>query len=260
MTLTASQAVDHLLQLAGGRPGTFLAGSLIGGLMYDKPYTDADIFCASPVAASAGVQLMLDNGGVLDEKAARTWDNWQQGGMDGWHTNSITVELLNGLEVNLIYKTIGNHPLDTIEKVLGSFDFGYVAAGYDLELRTFHDGREFWFGKGVDLNRLGMLPQRRKMWLKAKVGRYTGVRQAQRFAKFGLRGYDMSLVAPVLVQGYRTTAAHYLTKDDPEYAQYAPLYLAFAQLIELEDLQGIEDAFKVMQPHDPVASMMGVLP
>lgn len=261
MRLTASEAVAHVRKSLRGRPG-FLVGSAVAADVYGKhdAYTDVDVFVPSTNALASTVQFMLDHGCVMNEQELRKWNRWQTIGPGDWHTSSIRLETLAGVEVNVVYKTVGKAPLTSLHAVLGSFDFGYVAMGYDLKTGTFHDGRTFWFGEQCDMHRLGLLPDRHLQWETGSIGRYTGVRQAQRWAKFALRGYDMSLSSPVLVQGYRTTATYYLSKDDPEYREYAPLYLALADLIEVGGAQEIEDAFKGLQPHDTVNSLMGGLP
>lgn len=261
MQMPAQQAVGYLRSHLGGRPGTCLVGSLVGADVNGKDgWADGDVFCFSPGALMAAGQYMLDHGAVLDEQEQRKWNRWLLMGMGDWHTNSIRMELLNGIEVNLVYKTVGRVPLTSLMQVLESFDFGYVAMGWDLERGTFHDGREFWFGKGYDPESLGFLPHREWQWLNATIGRFTGIRQPQRWAKFADRGYDMRPSQKPLADGLRITAAHYTTKDDPEYRAYAPLYLGIADLVEDYDIPALLEVYKGMQPHDPVGSLTKGLP
>jgi hypothetical protein len=255
----AAQAVDEIRTLLRGRPG-FLVGSAVAGEVYDKPYNDVDVFVPSVVSLASTVQFLLDDGASLDLQAERTWNRWDLIGTGDWNTNSIKLETLHGTEVNVVYKVVNKAPLTTLHTVLGSFDFGYVAMGYDLRLGTWHDGREFWFGRGCDMDRLGMLPEREMQWLNGSLGTFTGVRQAERYAKFANRGYDMSRSAPVLVQGYRITAAHYQLSDDPEKLEYAGIYLSIADLIETGDVDGLLYAYQHLRKHDPVGSLKAALP
>ncbi len=255
--LAAVEVLSHLR----GRPG-FLVGSAVAAQVYGKPhaYSDVDVFFPHPGALISTGQFMLDHGAVLDEQEQRKWNRWLLMGMGDWHTNSIRMELLSGIEVNLVYKVVGKRPLTSLMQVLESFDFGYVAMGYDLERGTFHDGRSFWFGTGYDPEHLGFLPHREWQWLNATIGRFTGVRQPQRWAKFADRGYDMHPSRDVLARGLRITAAHYQGKDDPEYREYAPLYVAIADMVEDYDIPGLMDLYSDLQPHDPVGSLTKGLP
>ena len=259
--IAADLAVVEVLSHLQGRPG-FLVGSAVAAQTYDMPhaYSDVDVFFPHPNALMAAGQFMLDHGAVLDEQDQRKWNRWLLIGMGDWQTNSIRMELLSGIEVNLVYKVVGKKPLTSLMQVLESFDFGYVAMGYDLERGTFHDGREFWFGKGYNPRRMGFLPHREWQWLNATIGRFTGTRQPQRWAKFADRGHDMHPSQDVLARGLRITAAHYQGKDDPEYRTYAPLYVAIADMVEDYDIAGLMDLYSELQPHDPVGSLTKGLP
>ena len=259
MTSTARQQVDEIRSLLAGRPG-YLVGSSVAGAIYDRDFSDVDVFVPSVAALSSITQFLLSSHAVLDAQEERKWSRWNDYGLGDWSTNSIKIETLSGIEVNVVYKVVNKTPLTTLHGVLGSFDFGYVAMGYDLKDNTFHDGREFWFGKGCDFNHLGMLPDRARQWRNASLSRYTGVRQGERFAKFARRGYDMKPSIDALVTGYRCTAAHYQTKDDPEYQVYAPLYLELANLIEAYDIDALLYAYQGLQKHDPVTSLSARLP
>ena len=257
--IPAAQAVGEVRHILRGRPG-FLVGSSVAGMVYDRDYTDVDVFVPSLMALASNAQFLLDQGAALSEQEQRKWNRWGAFDAGDWSTNSIKLELLSGIEVNLVYKTVGKSPLTTIEAVLGSFDFGYVTMGYDLRTDTYHDGREFWFGRHCDFNALGMMLQREMQWRNASLSRFTGVRQAERFAKFASRGYNMWPSVDPLVAGYRITAAHYLTRDDPEYTEYAPLYLALADLIAAYDIDALLTAYKGLVKHDPVGSLTAAMP
>lgn len=264
--IPAAQAVDEIRTLLLGRPG-FLVGSAVAAEIYDPPcpsgkdpYSDVDVFVPSVVSLASTVQFLLDNGASLDKQEHRKWSRWDLIGTGDWNTNSIKLETRKGTEVNVVYKVVGKAPLTTLHAVLGSFDFGYVAMGYDLRLGTFHDGREFWFGKGCDMDDLGMLPEREQQWLNASLSTFTGVRQAERYAKFASRGYSMKKSSTVLVQGYRITAEHYLNSNDPEKLGFAGIYLSIADLIEDDDIDGLLYAYKQLQRHDPVGSLKAALP
>ena len=251
-----SEAIKDVLGQLHGTPA-FLAGSCVAADVYGKTeYGDVDVFVPTPGVLFATVQRLLDQGACLDDRAARAWFRWQRYGVGKWHTNSIKVQCLNGVEVNIIYKLVDGHPTTKLSQVLESFDFGYLAAGYRTENGRFYDFRGAFFSDLDPDGPLRMMDEKRENWIQGFFSLYNGTREPARLGKAVLRTYDMSLVIPDMVQGYRMSTLYHQDKGDPDSVLRAQLYTTIADRIELAEWQELVDAYKTIDFNDPLDEIM----
>lgn len=241
----AAEKIDLLRTELQGMP-VFLAGSLVAAEAYDLPeaHSDADVFTSSEAALVASVQRLLGSGFALSDRHVRLWQRWMRHGMGGWHTNSIRLYAPDGWELNMIFKRIGRSPVDSLPRVLESFDFGLLASGYDMETNQYQDMRGFFFPGMDPEGPLPMLPNKRGDWERGFVSQYNGLRQSGRYAKYALYGYDMSLVKPTLVQGYLAAATYLLDRDKQDKQLLGEIYQLTALHIENDEVDKLAEAAK----------------
>jgi hypothetical protein len=255
--IPAGDAVARVSDLLFGWSGT-MGGGALSAWKFNKPfaYSDVDVFVPSEFALARTVQFMLDHGAVMDEENSRTMERWSGRGTGDWHTNSVRLELLNDeVEVNVVYKIVDKRPLRTHTQVVESFDFSNLTHSIDLRTGKEYDLFDHLF-RGEDPSKVRLLPDREWQWLNAKVGKFTGIRQGERYAKNVSRGYDLELVKAPIIQGYRYTAAHYMDGDDPVELEHAEAYTLIADLIEDDDIDGLLTAYKGLKKHDPAKSLI----
>ena len=72
MSLPAASVVGQVRLDLRGTP-SFLAGSVVAALTYDKPYAydDADVFVPSPLALISNVQFLQDKGYTLNDTVTK---------------------------------------------------------------------------------------------------------------------------------------------------------------------------------------------
>lgn len=266
--LPATEVQDYVMQHLGGEHGTYCGGSAGAAARarrhpytphFEYTYGDIDWFGASPIAVSAAVRRLLENGAApADPQELVKWERWQDRGMGSWHTNSIRIETKDKVEFNLIYKEVDRHALRTPTEVIGSFDFSNVSMGVDTEtgeeIDLFH---AYWYGQDPDVVRL--FPDRRKAWAKGRFTKYPGIRQGDRYCTNVEREYDMHATAPILVQGYRIAAAHYLDQRDPDDKAHADVYRVIADLIESDSIHDLRQLYKDVGPDKRIEDFQQVL-
>jgi hypothetical protein len=219
-----------------------------GDSRWARAYSDVDFFASSEMAQAGFVQSLLDRGAVpLNEEEHRKWERWMAWGRGDWHTNSIRLQTLEGIEVNVVFKLIDRHALRSPIEIVNSFDFSNVSAAKDMQSGEWIDlFPALWPTGNPDEVRL--LPDREKQWRKGKITKYPGVRQALRYGVNHERGYDMHRCVEPLVTGYRIAAAHYLDSDDEEDRAYAEVYLAVADMIQDDEIAELLDLYRMVGP------------
>ena len=257
--LSPDLAIAEALTLLRGIP-LFMAGSCVAAQEYDVPdFGDVDMFAPTPLALVSSVQRMLDRGYTIDSRHERVWYRWLSQDMNKFKTNSIKLESLQGVEYNVIYKTIGGHPLRSLSQVLEGFDFGLLGLGYDVETGLRRDFRDALFPNHQPGQPYGLMPDKWAGWEHGFFGSYNGLREPQRYAKFVHRGHDMSVVQGQLVTGYRASVLYHANHDDDEKKLRALVYAKIADLIEDNDVDQILAASKVIDFHDPLDVIMEAL-
>lgn len=226
----------------------FGVGSAWAAYMYGKDlaYHDVDCFTPSIVSLATTVQTFLDNGAVPLEGFERTFDRWEEYDVGSWHTNSWRGQLVDGTEVNVVYKLEQKHPTRTLAQVLEGFDFGHLMHGYDYHSGRYLDLRSYHFLDIWLRNRNGaypMNPLKREKWVQGYFSEWVGDREPGRYATNMERDYDMSLVKPDFRLGYLMASDYYLRKasrkqgEDAERAEFrAEHYANIADAIEHDDV------------------------
>lgn len=259
--MRADQAITEAVDLLRGSP-VFLAGSCAAASTYDKPdaYSDLDLFVPTQQVMFTTVQRMLDHGYVMDERFSRVWHRWLKYGFKGWHTNSMKLESLSGVETNVIYKINDGHPTSTLGQVLESFDFGLLARGLDVQSNQWRDMRPYyWPDEDPDFPKPLML-DKEEAWLGGFISQYNGLRQPWRYAHYAHDyGYDLSRVKPVLLQGYSIAASYHLSKTDEEKQLLGQIYHKIGELIEDDDLEQLIADYKTLDFNDPLDEILEAL-
>ena len=263
--MPAAEAIDSLKKPLKGRRGAILGGATAAEREaavdpdFDYAYSDVDIFHPSMESLSINLSILLNAGAApLEHKDLRILRKWERRGTNGWKTNSIRVVTNQKVEVNLVYKTIDKHPLRTPLEQVQSFDFSMLGVSYDLRTWERRDLGTYFWPDGQD-NKYCLFEDREEQWLNAEVGIFTGLRQADRYARYVERGYNLDAAVTPLVQGYRTTGPHYLEQYDKELLLTGDTYLNLAQLIEDHDIDGLRQAYKELNPHAKVESLAAAL-
>ena len=224
-----------------------IAGSSVAALVYDKPLSenaDIDVFCYTEEALIAAMTTLRAHPNfTLNERFDRVYGRWLKFGLRNWHTNSIKFDHSHGFQVNLVYKLTGGHPNSSLSSVIESFDFGLLGCGFDLSLdNKLRDLRSFLF-PGADLTGpLPLMPNKQEAWENGFISRYNGLREAGRYAKYYLYGYDMSLIQPVLVEGYIQAVAYLRDRGDDDRLKLAEIYEVIANRIENNEAQELIEA------------------
>lgn len=257
MPSPATAAVELGLRMFHGLP-VFLAGSTVVMAEDDKGMGhDLDAFVSIPrrdnFTLGRALERALQAGFSLPDRMEQAAEDWTVYGVPNWQTNSLRLLNDDGLELNLIGKTVEGQPVISLEDTLRSFDLGLLARGWDCYEGTYHDMRAYFFQKGnpnFDPNGpLPWIPGRLNRFRKGRFSTHVAFRQPERIAKYAQYGYDMSAVIPDAVLGYRANALYQQnkggnTKDGGSRDMLAQIYYQIADLIEAEDWQELVDAGK----------------
>ena len=204
MLLDPDQVVEEIRPHLTTLPAC-IAGSVVASGTYGLPVTsdaDIDVFCYTEQALISCIQKLVDHHFQIDERNERVWQRWLRYGLSGWHTNSLKLRSPSDSEVNLVYKTVGRVPMNSLASVLESFDFGLLGRGYDLYTQEWRDMRTFLFPDYDIEGPLPLMPSKRDGWRSGFISQYNGLREAGRYAKYHSRGFDLTLVKDDLVTGY----------------------------------------------------------
>lgn len=260
INLTPSQVIDRICKTLWTLPVN-LAGSTVAAETYGKPlgaHADVDLF-TNKHALFATVQKLLDAGYHLDDRNKKVWSRWLRYGFRKWHTNSIKLEAPFGVDINVIFKTVGGTEIVTMSQVLESFDFGLLAIGYDLQLGIKRDLRPYLF-PGYDLNGpLPLMPDKQVAVEQGLFSQYDGLRRPGRYAKYYQYGYDMSLVKTSLITGLRTNALYQANKEDADSILLSQIYFSLADKIENDEVDELMETSKQIVYLDSLDQIMQVL-
>jgi len=241
----------------------FLAGSAVAAEQYLNPqgFSDVDFFCRTPETIMAAAQKLIGAGFVLDDRNESIHHRWMRYGMKGWHTNSLKLHSPADIEVNLVFKTIGKKPVQSLAEVLESFDFGLLAIGYDLEDGLiFRDMRSFMFPDLPDnAEAFPLMPNKRIAWRRGQFSRYNGTREPWRYSKYASRGFDMSLVKEDLLLGYEEAIEYWTDRGDPEHLQLAEIYTRLHADITANNYKSMLDAGLEIIKADSLDAIMDAL-
>lgn len=253
------QAVDSLLRLLDGEP-VYIAGSSVAAVEHGiDGYEDVDVFVPTPQVLMTTGQILIDNGATLDDRFDRVWHRWKRYGFKGFHTNSLRLHTKDDVPVNLVYKIVDGHPTTSLAQVLESFDFGLLGVGYDVETGLFKDMRPYLF-PGLDpRGPLPLMPDKRDAWTQGFISTYVGLREGYRYAKYVRYGYDMSLVQPDLVQGYRIASLYHSTKDDRDKQLLSRIYLTLADRIEADETDELVESYRILDFKDSLDEILEAL-
>lgn len=257
--MSTSAVIADVLTRLKGEP-VYLAGSLVAADTYGiGDYHDVDIFCPTQQVLISVGQKLIDQGYKLDDRFSRVWERWRRFGMKGWHTNSLRLHSPGGVETNLVFKLADGHPTTSLSQVLESFDFGLLAVGYDVEDGTFRDMRPYLFPGQNPTGPLPLMPNKRANWRQGFISQYNGIREIGRYAKYHGYGYDMSAVKDDLATGYRQAWLYLSTAFKPEKQQMGAIYAAIADHIELDHIDELAEASKMIDYEDSLDKIMEAL-
>ena len=262
--VSADLAISQTLDDLAGLPA-FVTGSSVAASIYNKPdaYTDVDVFVPNPGVYFACVQRLLGEGYSLEsDKFEKMWRRHLSYGFNKWHTNSMKVlNDLSGTEVNIIYKKVDGHETTQLSQVLESFDYGLLAVGFETATRRFHDMRTYFFGPGADDGRaLPLLPYREDGISQGFMSQHIMLRMPGRYARYAhTYGYDLSLVKPVLVQGYAAYAAYKSNRSKAEDIQLGQIAAALGAHIELDQFDELLQFEKTLPVADGLDMIMAGL-
>lgn len=250
---TADEAVELGLLMFNGLPA-YLAGSSVAAQFWHKPMgNDLDVFVHIPrgdtYALGQCVARAEAHGFRFEDRMSKVNARWLTAGTPHWQTNSLKLVNADGLELNLIGKTINGSPVTSLSDVLESFDFGLLAVGWETRKGIFRDMRSYQFGHlGIDLD--GPLPMMLDRLDEMKQGlfsKYVGFREPGRVARYAhTYGYDLSLVIDALIQGYRANALYQSGRGSNDGDMLANIYNLTADQIEDGEWQKILDAEKAI--------------
>lgn len=254
-----TDAVAEIMGMLHREP-VFLAGSCVAAEAHGfTSFSDVDLFVPTQQVLMTTSQILLSNGATLDDRFDRVWHRWKRYGLRGFHTNSLKLELISGIEVNVVYKIVDGHPTTSLAQVLESFDFGLLGMGYDVESGQYKDMRPFLF-PGLDVNGpLPLMPGKRDNWINGYLSQYNGLREAGRYAKYYEYGYDLSAVAADLVQGYRMAAMYHSSQFDQDKQLLGQIYSVIADKIEAGAVDELATSYKSLDFRDSLDAIMDAL-
>ena len=262
-SLTTEAAIAVVAAPLTGLPAC-IAGSSVAALVYDKPLgenADIDVFCYTEEALIAAMTILRANLHFnLNERYDRVYGRWLKFGLKNWHTNSIKFDCIYGFQVNLVYKMTGSIPNNSLASVLESFDFGLLGTGFDLSLdNKLRDLRPFLF-PGYDLSGpLPLMPNKQEAWRNGFISQYNGLREAGRYAKYSLYGYDLSLIKPALLEGYELAIRYLRDRGDDEKLVLADIYEAIADKIHTDANEELLEANNLILTLDSLDMILDAL-
>lgn len=255
MQIAAYEAVMQVAAACEGHYGSIAGGATAAatysrGLFYpedkldipDLEYAwgDVDVFASSKASAISITQDLLGQGYVLLPKFHAVWRRWRKFEMSSrWETHSIRLESRNGIEVNVIAKSVHGVPCREPGQVASSFDFGHLTTLFDLETMSWLDFRKSGIPTFEPGNRAEFDVQTRRVedWTNGYFSLHIGMREPERYARNYLRGYTwLTKAKDTLATGYHVAALHYRDKDDPRERWVGEnLYPRIAEAIEDDD-------------------------
>ena len=271
-TRSPSEVIELVKQPLMGLPAC-IVGSAVAAEAHGKPLglaADVDVFCASSTALIRAATLLEERiGATITPRHVRPFERWLNSEMGTWknhslkmvHTETTTFGIEVSTEMNLVYKTVNKHPLDSLARVLESFDFGLLATGYDLRDGQYRDMRPFFFPGLNPGAALPMIPIRREAWVRGLFSKYHLTRQCGRYAKYHSYGYDLSQVKQDMVTGYLNYALYQrdrggLDFDGDNREKLAELAEETAIRIEMDSIDELLAADAVLPVTDALDAVM----
>ena len=258
MLLDPDQVVEEIRPHLTTLPAC-IAGSVVASGTYGLPVTsdaDIDVFCYTEQALISCIQKLVDHHFQIDERNERVWQRWLRYGLSGWHTNSLKLRSPSDSEVNLVYKTVGRVPMNSLASVLESFDFGLLGRGYDLYTQEWRDMRTFLFPDYDIEGPLPLMPSKRDGWRSGFISQYNGLREAGRYAKYHSRGFDLTLVKDDLVTGYYEIAGYMRYRGDRDRTIQAEIYETIARKILDDKIDELLQSAKVLPTLDSLDQIL----
>jgi hypothetical protein len=264
---TAAEAVELVLGQARGLR-CYLTGSAAsaaakardGIFGFESAYSDVDLFVGSENEWIRSIQFLIDHGYTFGDRMEMLWTRVLHYGTLNWHTNSMRLANPEGIEVNLVYKTIGRHPTSSLSQVLETFDFGLLAMGCETEDGTYRDARSYQF-PGMDPNGpLPLLPWRREAFVLGHFREHQGLRTFGRAARyFDKYGYPGELIVPDLITGYHNAATYFLDRTEQEKILLGQMYQQVAILLEDENWAKLAEASEQLPKMDALDEIYEIL-
>lgn len=253
--------IDEILSTVGPNGFGSLAGSalLAHATGNTAGFDDIDWFVPTRENLMASTQLFIDHGAVPIDRFARIWERWNRWGIGNFHTNSIKLETKYGTQLNIIHKTVRRQQLHTLADVLGSFDFGMLAVGYDVTHGKHRDMRSYWFPDEPVSKAKGMIDERWLDWQQGYMSQYVGLREGYRYAKYHRYGYDVTVLQPQLIQGYTAAAAYHGGKFDDENKLLADIYRRISDLIGSNGIDELLSSYSAIEFNDELDKIMEAL-
>lgn len=227
------------------------AVSITGGLVAGEEngvdeYGDIDLFADSPAALQFALAHAIGKGWRLDDKSARKLTFAHRWGQRPYHVETYRLLGDEG-ELNLSYKTLGKIPVRGTAAVLLTFDFGFLLTGYDCLADSFQEARldlrgGFFPKEHAAGGPYPMVPDKARAWERGEFGMNTAIRQAQRTAKYALRGYDMSAIVPQLITGYERQSLDQMELCTPKGDAISDIYAAIANTMRFEEWEELLEA------------------
>ena len=274
MKLPLSIVPDSIVNLLQGEPVS-LVGSNVAIAMFGLTTVgnDWDAFVPNEFMLGRVTGAASRLGFTQQERDSKITRRWCQFGLNRWHTNSVHFITPEGHELNVVYKSVGGNPVQGLGQVLESFDFGHLAGGFDMQLGTFHDMRQFlfedYFDKYLNLpfdpdGPLPLMPAKAEAWKQGLISQYNGIRELARYVKHHDYGFDMSLVKADLVTGYFNAANYWRDRlGTPEqmgqWSTQSTIYELAATKIEADDIDDLRDAAKQIDYSDSLDKIMEAL-
>ena len=269
LVLPADVSIQQLLDDMKGLR-TFMAGSSVAALCSNRPYcyNDIDLFTPNTAMYYVTVQRLLDMGyEFVDKKFHKVWLRHKHYGTNGWHTNSMKLIAPMGYEVNVIYKRVDGHEITRLSQVLESFDFGLLGVGIETETGNKYDMRSYFFpDKAATAHEhnwdipLPLLPYREEGLSQGYMSEYIMLRTPGRYARYAhTYGYDLSLVKPVLVEGYVNYASYKLDRSKKEDLTLGRIAEAIARHIEDDEFLELVKFEKSLPVSDGLDQIMAGL-
>lgn len=255
--------LEQAFDLFQGQPAS-ICGSLVAAQLYGiDDFNDVDVFFDSSQALHYGIAHAVSKGYTLAPQSKRKLGFTHRWGGKPFHVETYRLDGPDGTELNVSRKMLGGNEVRTLTGVLHSFDFGFLLAGYDCLMPDFEsawlDLRPAYFPKQMASGEaLPMIPDKGRAWVAGEFGRNNAIRQAHRAAKYGLRGYDMTAIAPQLVTGYRVAADDLLAAGSKPKEDLAEAYLAIADLIDFHSWDLLKEACEKLGFNEPVEHIKAV--
>lgn len=255
--------IQSSFDLFQGQAAT-ICGSLVAKDEYGiDEFTDVDVFFDSSTALHFGLAHAKANGFSLDDWSQRKLTFNHRWGGKRFHVETYRLTDSNGVELNLTHKLLGGNSVRGTASTLLSFDFGLLLVGYDCLADSIEDARlDLRGGFFPEQHAVGgpypMVPDKARAWVRGEFGQNSAIRQAERTAKYAMRGYDLSLVVPDLVLGYRKAALDQENRGTPNGSALSGIYLKLADLLEDEEWQEIRDGCLALGFDAPVPELQAV--